>query len=71
MELGKAADYIVMMGYDEHWAGSSIAGSVASLPWVRDGLLELMKEVPSHKIILGVPYYTREWVTNLSISQGY
>lgn len=66
MELGKAADYIVMMGYDEHWAGSSIAGSVASLPWVRDGLLELMKEVPSHKIILGVPYYTREWVTNLS-----
>lgn len=65
-ELGKAADYIVMMGYEEHWGGSSKAGSVASLPWVREGLLELMKEVPSHKIILGVPYYSREWVTNLS-----
>jgi spore germination protein len=62
--LGEAADYIVMMGYDEHWASSPRAGSVASIPWTREGVELLMKEVPSHKIILGVPFYTREWITN-------
>lgn len=63
-ELGKIADFVIMMGYDEHWGGGSKAGSVASLPWVRDGIEQLMKEVPSQKIILGVPFYTREWVTD-------
>jgi spore germination protein len=62
--LGKAADYIVMMGYDEHWASSPKAGSVASIPWTREGIELLMKEVPAHKIVLGVPFYTREWITN-------
>lgn len=64
--LGEAADYIIMMGYDEHWASSPKAGSVASIPWTREGIKLLMKEVPSHKIILGVPFYTREWITNPS-----
>lgn len=62
--LGKAADYIVMMGYDEHWASSPKAGSVASIPWTSEGIELLMREVPAHKIILGVPFYTREWITN-------
>lgn len=65
-ELGKVADYIIMMGYDEHWGGSPVAGSVASLPWTKEGIRLLMNDVPSHKIILAVPFYTREWVTNLS-----
>ncbi|SER79247.1 LysM peptidoglycan-binding domain-containing protein [Psychrobacillus sp. OK032] len=65
-ELGKIADYIVMMGYDEHWGGSPVAGSVASIPWVKEGVELLMKDVPSHKIVLAVPFYTREWVTNLT-----
>ncbi|MEI4770606.1 LysM peptidoglycan-binding domain-containing protein [Psychrobacillus sp. FJAT-51614] len=68
-ELGKAADYIVLMGYDEHWGGSPIAGSVASIPWVKEGVELLMSEVPSHKIILGMPFYTREWVTDLSTTK--
>lgn len=68
-ELGKVADYIVMMGYDEHWGGSPVAGSVASMPWVKEGVELLMKEVPSHKIILAVPFYTREWVTNLTTNK--
>jgi spore germination protein len=64
--LGEAADYVIMMGYDEHWATSPKAGSVASIPWTREGVELLMKEVPSHKIILGVPFYTREWITEPS-----
>ncbi|WP_240338456.1 glycosyl hydrolase family 18 protein [Peribacillus alkalitolerans] len=65
-ELGKIADYIVIMGYDEHWGTSPKAGSVSSLPWIQEGLQLLMQEVPTHKILLGVPFYTREWVTDHS-----
>ncbi|MDQ0217589.1 spore germination protein YaaH [Peribacillus cavernae] len=68
-ELGKIADYIIMMGYDEHWGNGPTAGSVASLPWVQEGIQLLMNDVPSHKIILAVPFYTREWVTNLSTNK--
>ncbi|WP_249596129.1 LysM peptidoglycan-binding domain-containing protein [Peribacillus frigoritolerans] len=64
--LGKIADYIIIMGYDEHWGGSPVAGSVSSLPWIKEGTKLLMKEVPAHKIILAVPFYTREWETDLS-----
>lgn len=59
--LGKAADYVIMMGYDEYYDGRGEAGSVSSLPWVEEGLRLLLKEVPAHKVILGVPFYTREW----------
>lgn len=59
--LGKAADYVIMMGYDEYYEGRGEAGSVSSLPWVEEGLRLLLKDVPAHKVILGVPFYTREW----------
>lgn len=61
--LGEAADYVIMMGYDEYYEGRGEAGSVASLPWVEEGLQKLLKEVASHKVLLGVPFYTREWTT--------
>jgi spore germination protein YaaH len=64
MALGQAADSVILMGYDEHWIGNPTAGSVASLPWTDEGIRLLMNEVPAHKIILGVPFYTREWVTD-------
>ncbi len=57
--LAESADYIIIMAYDEHWAASPVAGSVASLPWVEQGLEKLLEEVPSEKLILGVPFYTR------------
>lgn len=62
--LGQKADYIVLMGYDEHWSGSSSPGPVASLPWVRSGLDTLLKEVPAKKVILALPYYNRDWTIN-------
>ncbi|AZK46915.1 S-layer homology domain-containing protein [Paenibacillus lentus] len=60
--IGQYADYVVLMGYDEHWTGGPTAGPVASLPWVRSGLDTLRQDVPDHKIILGVPLYNRDWV---------
>jgi spore germination protein YaaH len=59
--LGNAADYIILMGYDEHWAGRADPGSVASLPWVEQGLDSLLNEVRADHIILAMPLYTRDW----------
>ena len=59
--LAKSVDYMMVMSYDEHWAGGPEAGSVASLPWVEKGIQEMLKEVPAEKLILGVPFYTRLW----------
>lgn len=60
-EQGIVADYVIIMGYDEHTAGSPEAGSVASLPFVEEGITETLKEVPAEKVINGVPFYTRLW----------
>ncbi len=59
--LAQAADYIMVMAYDEHWGSSPVAGSVSSLPWVERNLQAILEEVPREKLILGVPFYTRLW----------
>ncbi len=58
------ADYVVIMGYDEHWSGSKDPGSVASLPFVKKGIEDTKKDVPADRIILGMPFYTRVWQIN-------
>lgn len=60
-EQGRVADYVVIMGYDEHYAGGE-AGSVASLEYERTGIENTLKQVPAEKIISAVPFYTRLWV---------
>ena len=55
------ADYVVIMGYDEHYAGSEEAGSVASIGFVTKGVEDTLKEVPADQIILAMPFYTRVW----------
>lgn len=60
-ELAKIVDYIAIMAYDEHWAKSDVAGSVSSIDWVRGNIEKTLEEVPSEKIILSVPFYTRSW----------
>lgn len=61
-EQGIVADYVIVMGYDEHYAGSSEAGSVASLEFVENGITETLKEVPAEKVINAIPFYTRVWI---------
>lgn len=55
------ADYVIMMGYDEHYAGCDEAGSVASIGFVAKGIEDTLKDVPSNQLILGMPFYTRVW----------
>lgn len=58
-EQGIVADYVVIMGYDEHYAGVSEAGSTASIEFVKNGILKTLEEVPKEKVINGIPFYTR------------
>lgn len=60
-EQGEIVDYIVVMGYDEHHSRSDSAGSVASIGFVEDALVNTMKEVPADKIVMAIPFYTRLW----------
>ena len=57
-EQGVVADYVIIMGYDEHYAGSEEAGSVASYDYVKEGIEETLKEVPADKVISAVPFFT-------------
>ena len=59
-EQANFADYVVIMGYDEHYAGGD-AGSVSSIGWVKQGVADTLAEVPADQVILGMPFYTRVW----------
>ena len=60
-EQANYADYLVIMGYDEHYNGSD-EGSVSSIPFVENGIKDTIAEgVPENQIILGMPFYTRIW----------
>ena len=63
-EQGVFADYVVIMGYDEHYAGSEEAGSVASIDYVQQGIEKTLSEVPKEKVINAIPFYTRFWKTD-------
>lgn len=62
-EQGVVADYVIIMGYDEHYSGSDQAGSVASINFVEEGIERTVEQVPAHKVINAVPFYTRIWET--------
>lgn len=60
-EQGAIVDYVIVMGYDEHYNGSAEAGSVASLDFVRNGIVNTLASVPAEKTINALPFYTRMW----------
>ncbi|MCD8022179.1 MAG: glycosyl hydrolase family 18 protein [Lachnospiraceae bacterium] len=67
-ELGVVCDYVIMMGYDEHYVGSD-AGSVASMDFEETGIWNMLLEVPASKIISAIPFYSRIWYTE-TLSDG-
>lgn len=62
-ELGAICDYVIVMGYDEHYAGSDLVGSVASMDFEITGIENMLTEVPKTKLISAIPFYTRLWYT--------
>ena len=63
-EQGVFADYVIIMGYDEHFNGSEEAGSVASIGYVTEGIQKTLDEVPAGKVINALPFYTRMWTVS-------
>ncbi len=70
-EIGKIADYLVLMAYDFHYIHSFYTGPVSPIggaPNVREfdvnsSLKKMLSQVPAEKIILGIPLYGYEWET--------
>ncbi len=60
---GKVADYVIIMGYDEHWEGCQEPGSVASLDYVSFGIDKALESVPKEKVVNALPLYSRVWTT--------
>lgn len=59
--LGEIVDYCIVMTYDEHWASSPKSGSVASIGWVAKGIENSLDFIDHDKLIMGIPFYTRQW----------
>lgn len=61
-QLGKSADRLVLMTYDEHNTGSS-PGPVASLNWTESTIRYALKQgVPANRIMLGIAGYGWDWI---------
>ncbi|MBP3755222.1 MAG: SH3 domain-containing protein [Lachnospiraceae bacterium] len=67
---GQFVDYVLIMGYDEHYPSGGVAGSVASLPYVQNGLNATIEKVPSQKVINAIPFYTVVWTTQDGVTSG-
>lgn len=59
--LARAADFVILMAYDQHWSTSPQNGPVASLEWVEQGVVQTLDEVPADKLLLAVPFYAYDW----------
>ena len=59
-EQGQVADYVIIMGYDEHYKGCC-AGTNASIGFSEQGIVSTLDYVPAEKIINGLPFFMRVW----------
>ncbi|MBQ7776331.1 MAG: SH3 domain-containing protein [Lachnospiraceae bacterium] len=69
---GKVADYVIIMGYDEHWHGSGDPGSVASIGYVSNGIDKTLEQVPKEKVVNALPFYSILWkVEGATVTDEY
>lgn len=61
---GEVVDYVIIMGYDEHVAAADGVGPNASIGFTKSGIEKTISEVPSSKVINGIPFYSRLWVAS-------
>lgn len=70
VEQGTVLDYVIIMGYDEHYSGSEEAGSVSSIGYVNQAISSTLSMVPKEKIIMGIPFYTRLWKEYVELGEN-
>jgi len=68
--IGKAADQIILMTYDEHGLGTT-QGPVASEGWVDRVIKFAVEKIPKEKIVMGLPVYSFDWGTNKPTMPDY
>lgn len=69
---GQIMDYVIIMGYDEHWHGSQDPGSVASISYVSNGLDRTLEQVPAEKVVNALPFYTISWrIEGTEVTDSY
>lgn len=64
--IGKAADQVIIMTYDEHSIGTT-QGPIASKGWVNRVINYTTGKIPKEKIIMGLPVYAYDWSSNMPI----
>lgn len=60
--LGKYADLICLMTYDQHTRWTA-PGPVDGMPWIMDQLKYAVTQVPKEKLSLGIALYGYHWYT--------
>ncbi len=61
--VASAADGVVLMNYDQHYAGSGgKAGPVAAQDWFTNNLIQAKKVIPLDKLICAIANYGYDWV---------
>lgn len=63
--LGDVSDYIIFMAYDQYGEASLKPGTTSGYGWVKTNLNKFIEteEIEPQKIILGLPFYSRIWIT--------
>jgi len=61
--IGKSADAVILMNYDQHWRTSS-AGPIAAQDWFVNNINAILKLVPAQKLVMGIANYAYDWPNN-------
>lgn len=68
--IGKSADQVVLMTYDEHGLGTT-QGPIASHAWVNKVIAYAVSKIPKEKIVMGLPVYSFDWGSNKPTMPDY
>jgi spore germination protein YaaH len=63
--LTRVADFVLVMLYDQHWAGSD-PGPISAPDWMARNLSRVVGEVGASRVIAGLPLYGYHWVKGTS-----
>jgi spore germination protein YaaH len=58
--LSRYNDFLFVMAYDENSSGTK-PGPIAEQKWIEAAMDQALKEIPSHKVVLGLAAYGYDW----------